>query len=530
MPELAVVPAIEGGRTRVRDIRRFWHVVQAPPSLLKRLEPAYYVFITLAIGGPFVYGTASEALSEVATPRAVGIWGPSLALVALLAVLRWGAVQGPVVFSVPDVAQLLGAPLRRAELVLGRLVRGLLIGTFAAAVVAGIVVVGVAGHHRGVDAVRAAGFVVAIAVLGLLGVSGAALVAGSDRVDRATRRAAWPALAVAIGLVLLADSGTTGRHVALWSGPWGWSVQPLAGTTAAWPAALALLVALTAAVTALAVRRRGLTPTERHLLRAEARGGAVAAMYSMNARYVRRSLTAVSSGPVAARRADRLRPPRTPRLAVVWRDAVAALAVPQRLGEALVLAAGGTAICLVNGDHPVAVGAGALAIYAGASRILEPLRAETDQPGRVRVLLRAPIGKVLVQHAAVPLAVVALGAIVAVIGCAAAGALPDHGGAAAALAVLATPTITLCAALSSRRGGRLPPSLLSVTYGDTTGMSAGLIVGWIILWPLLAALAGAVPIAITVHYGVGGVPQLFIGLVVLPIVLAKGLAAEMFAP
>src|ERR1700740_3633067 len=87
MPELAVA-AGGGGRTRVRDIRRFRHVVQAPPSLLKRLEPAYYVVITLAIGGPFVYGTASTALSEVATPRAVGIWGPSLALVALLAGVR----------------------------------------------------------------------------------------------------------------------------------------------------------------------------------------------------------------------------------------------------------------------------------------------------------------------------------------------------------------------------------------------------------------------------------------------------------
>src|SRR3954452_14627510 len=68
MPEhVVVVAAGDGGRTRVRDIRRFWHVVQAPPSLLKRLEPAYYVFIALAIGGPFVYGTASAALAEVAT-------------------------------------------------------------------------------------------------------------------------------------------------------------------------------------------------------------------------------------------------------------------------------------------------------------------------------------------------------------------------------------------------------------------------------------------------------------------------------
>jgi hypothetical protein len=101
MSEPVVVIAGDDRRTHVRDIREFWHVVQAPPSLLKRLEPAYYVFITLAIGGPFVYGTASSALSEVATPRTVGIWGPSLALVALLAVTRWGAVQGPVISASP---------------------------------------------------------------------------------------------------------------------------------------------------------------------------------------------------------------------------------------------------------------------------------------------------------------------------------------------------------------------------------------------------------------------------------------------
>ena len=528
MPEL--VAAVDGGRTRVRDIRRFWHDVQAPPSLLKRLEPAYYVFITLAIGGPFVYGTASAALSEVATPRAVGVWGPSLALVALLAVARWGAVQGPVVFSVADVTQLLGAPLRRAELVLGRLIRGLLMWTGAAAVVGGLVVVGVAGHHRGVDAVRAAGFVVAMAILGLLGVVGAALVAGSARVDRFTRRAAWPAVVVAAGLVLLADASSTGRHIVLWSGPWGWVVQPLVGTAAAWPLAVALLAALTAAFTALAVRRRGATPTERHLLRAEARGGAVAAIYSMNARYVRRSLTAVSAGPAAARRANRLKPPHSPRLAVAWRDASAALAVPQRLGEALVLAAGGTVICLINGAHPLAVGAGALAIYAGASRLLEPLRAETDKPGRVRVLLRARIGKVLVQHTLVPLVVVVVGALLGVAGCAAAGVLPDHGGAAVLLVVLATPAITLCAALSSRRGGRLPPSLLAATYNDSSGFSAVLILGWIILWPLVAAAAGAIPIAVVVNHGVADLVQFVIVLVVLPWLLARGLAAEMFAP
>jgi hypothetical protein len=126
--------------------------------------------------------------------------------------------------------------------------------------------------------------------------------------------------------------------------------------------------------------------------------------------------------------------------------------------------------------------------------------------------------------------VVVIGALLAVPGCAAAGALPGHGGAAVLLAVLATPSITLCAALSSRRGGRLPPSLLAVTYGDASGVSVGLIFAWIILWPLVAAATSAVPIGIVVHKGPSALPQFVVALVLLPSLLARGLAAEMFAP
>jgi hypothetical protein len=123
-----------------------------------------------------------------------------------------------------------------------------------------------------------------------------------------------------------------------------------------------------------------------------------------------------------------------------------------------------------------------------------------------------------------------IGALAAIAGCAAASALPAHGGAAALLAVLATPSITLCAALSSRRGGRLPPSLLAATYGDTSGFSVGLIFGWIILWPLVAAATSAVTIAIVVHNGPSALPQFVVALVLLPALLARGLSAEMFAP
>ncbi|WCB92857.1 hypothetical protein DSM104299_01557 [Baekduia alba] len=525
-----VAPA-PAARVRARDLRRFWKRVQEPPSLLKRLEPAYYVFITLAIGGPLVYGTASQALSEVATPSAVATWGPALALAALLAVTRWGAVQGPVVFSVADVAQLLGAPLRRAELALGRLLRGLLVGAGLGAVLAAIALIGVAGDGRGIAVERAAAFVVALALLAVLGVAGAALVQGSARWDRGTRLAAWPLLALGAVLVVLAShDGSAGRHVALWSGPWGWAIQPLVDDAGVWPAALALLAGLTAAGVLLALARRGKTPTERHLLRAEARNGAVAALYSMNARYIRRSLTGVSGRPARAPRGHRLRAPRDPRWAIPWRDAAALISTPQRLAEAVVLAAGGTAICVVNGDHPAAVGAGALVTFAGASRVLEPLRAETDQPGRVRVLLRAPMGRVLAAHAFVPVVVVAAAAIVAAAACAVAGALPAHGGSAAAMAVLATPAVTLCAALSSRRGGQLPPSVMATGYGDQTGTTAIVIVLWIVAFPVLAALVGALPVALVVHNGTAGVPQLVALLFGATAALTVALGWSRFAP
>jgi hypothetical protein len=240
------MPDAVASRARVGDVRRFWRTVLEPPGLLRRLEPAYYVLITLVIAGPFIYGTAREALAEVATPRALETWGPSIALVGLLALVRWGAVQGPVVFSVADVAQLLGAPLRRAELVLGRLLRGLLAAAAAGAVAGALVVVGFAGHGRGVAGGRAAGLVVSAALLGLLGMAGASLVQGSARWDRATRLARWPVLAAAVGLVILASSGPAGRDIAVWSGPWGWAVGPLVGRSA-------LATVLLAAVTALAV-------------------------------------------------------------------------------------------------------------------------------------------------------------------------------------------------------------------------------------------------------------------------------------
>jgi hypothetical protein len=140
------------------------------------------------------------------------------------------------------------------------------------------------------------------------------------------------------------------------------------------------------------------------------------------------------------------------------------------------------------------------------------------------------MGRVLTAHALVPGAVLLAGALLAVAGCAAAGELPAHGAQVALLVVVAVAPITLCAALSSRRGGQVPPSVMAVTYGDTTGMSALLLVGWIVAFPVLAAVLGAVPVSVAVAHGGDGLAQLVVLLLGASAALRWGLGLEHFAP
>jgi hypothetical protein len=79
-------------------------------------------------------------------------------------------------------------------------------------------------------------------------------------------------------------------------------------------------------------------------------------------------------------------------------------------------------------------------------------------------------------------------AVLGVAGCAVAGALPGRGGSVALAAVAAAVPITLCAALSARRGGRLPQTLVMRAVGaDPTGGGAA-VIGWLLLWPGAAAV------------------------------------------
>ena len=150
-------------------------------------------------------------------------------------------------------------------------------------------------------------------------------------------------------------------------------------------------------------------------------------------------------------------------------------------------------VAIAAADHPAAQILAALGAYMAASIMLEPLRQEIDQPSAARVLLRRPFGRILLGHVAVPIAVLATGTVLAGLGVTVAGALPDRGAAIAVAAVAVVPAIVLCAALSSRRGGRLPVSVLAMgTTGDPSG--GGIVIAWLLAWPAAAVALGALPL------------------------------------
>jgi hypothetical protein len=508
---MALTVASPGNQQSLAAVRAWWRVTHPAPSLAQRLDVLYTTAIVIAIFGALAYGTASSALAQVVTAHRLAVFGPTLAMIAVLAAARWGAYQGPVVFSLADVAHLLGAPLPRRGLAARRLAVALAAGGVAGAVASAVVIVGLAGRGRGVSADQAAGLTVGLAELGVLAVAAAWAVQRSARCERAVRRASWPVVLGAAALALGADSGQVARRIALWSGPWGWAVQSGASVRPAERlAALLTLTLVTAAAAAAAIRDSGGCPTERHLRRAEGRASAIASLTSLDARTARQAIEAVGARPtrspgdlsrLRAAIASRGARPSTRTLAIVWRDAVATVRAPGRAVEAAALASAGTVLCLLNATHPVAVAAAMILVYLGASRMLWPLRSELDMPSRARVLLRPRIGRVLLAHTLIPLTVISAAASLAAAGCAILGGLPAHGVLVALAAVAAAPIVTCCAAMSARRGGRLPQTLLiTATATDPSGGGV-VILSWLAYWPIVAVVLGGVPVLLITRAG-----------------------------
>jgi hypothetical protein len=474
---------------QVAVVRAWWRVKRPGPTLGARLDLLYTIAITTGILGALLYGTASSALSRWITPVTVPEWGPAIVLVGLATTARWGTWQGPVVFAEADVGFLLGAPLSRRALAVRPFARALAWGAVAGAVVAAVALVGLAGRGRGVGAGDALGLVLGLALVGTLGVALAGVVQCSARASRAAALALPLSIVAAAGLVAAARSSAGARTAVLWSGPWGWAIQPVAGDTAAAIGALAGLAVASALAIVAAARALGACPTERHVVRAEAQAGARASAWAFDARTARQGLQrAAGSSAGRARLAGGLRPPRRPVLAIVWRDATSGLRAPGRTLGAAAIACSAGALAIAAARHPAADAIAPLGTYLAAGLVLEPLRLEVDHPSASRILLRRPWGRVLLDHVAIPVAVVATatalaGALVAVI-----GDLPAHGGAIVLVAVAVVPTVVLCAALSARHGGRVPISVLATGAAtDPTG-GGGTVIAWWLRWPIAATV------------------------------------------
>jgi hypothetical protein len=174
--------------------------------------------------------------------------------------------------------------------------------------------------------------------------------------------------------------------------------------------------------------------------------------------------------------------------------------------QAVALAAGGTALSVLNSDKVVAVAAGMVLVYLGASRILWPLRAELDLPSRTTVMLRPRLGRVVLGHALLPVLLTMSAATLAAVGCAIARALPAHGVIAALAAIAVAPMLTCCAAMSARRRGRLPQSLLFAAVGGDPSGGGVSITAWLAFWPTLAATLGSIPVLLITRSGLGAAP------------------------
>lgn len=250
------------------------------------------------------------------------------------------------------------------------------------------------------------------------------------------------------------------------------------------------LAACAAAATVLAIRRAGASSPEQFLARADTRAGITASIAMADYR----TATLVRRGAVAADRPAirHLPPPTLPWLALPWRDALAVMRGPSRLAWAIALCAAGTWAVVAHPGRSGPTAVGTVALYAAASRLLEPLRADVDSPDTSRLLTPWRFGAILAAHCAVPLATLAVCSTLTIAPLAIAGTV-----AASTLVLIPTVLVpavavaVLCAALSARRAGRLPPEVLFAAAGDPTG--GGYVLAWLALWPIIAVLAIGAP-------------------------------------
>ena len=487
-----------GAVERARAARAFLRTRRATRFRIS----AYHVYVTLLLGGLgwlFLKGAILSAFAGGLTARELGVLGPAVLLLVGLAVLRFGTWQGPVSFTASDIGLVLIAPVALEEFTRPKLIHALGSGLAAGVLVAGLVVLLVAGGPAGVGLWRILGALISVAGFAVGCVAASWIVESSRRASRSVRHASPLVTVLAVGLLVVAGTGALGLSAAVWSGPWGWAVAPLARTTM-WPFAVLASGAFAVLAVFLARRRLGSASLELFLTRAETRSSLAGAAYSLDYRSAALTRRAAVPRPVAPWRGPRR--PKRRQLVVVWRDGLAMVRDPYRLVWAALLCVGATIEALTypgKGDAAILAAGG---LYFAASFLCEPLRLDVDDPARAERLLSRRFARVLTAHAVLPTVVLFVIAGVTIGAMVVAGAVGT--GVMLAIPTVLAPiiaTAVLTAALSTRRGGRINERLLTSLLGLDPMNPGGVV--WIVIslapWLLFNMVATSASILMLGH-------------------------------
>ncbi|MFB7667428.1 hypothetical protein ACFC1R_26380 [Kitasatospora sp. NPDC056138] len=338
------------------------------------------------------------------------------------------------------------------------------------------------------------------ACLPLLATCAGLLVERSDRAAQWVRRLTPCAtlLVVALGTQsVLAAAGHPVHwleRVELWSGPWGWAgIAALAPTRAAVPGAwvaAGLLIAPTLVCLVLADRAAATVPLIRLRERARAAAGVLAALRTIELRAARLAVTSASGG--TRQRRVRLPAPRRSWLVVPWRDALALLRSPARLGRAVVLTVPAL-LCAVpahgfRGVPSALATAVALVFgYLAVAQLLEPARIETDDIRRAS-WSPYPVSDLMLRHAVLPTLVgVLLGLACSLL------LVLSGGGPAVWLLPAAVPALVGAGLVNACRGVIRQDLMYSARQGTGAGAGPFVFAAWYAAGPAVAVLVLTLP-------------------------------------
>ncbi|MFD9123390.1 hypothetical protein [Kitasatospora sp. NPDC059571] len=341
----------------------------------------------------------------------------------------------------------------------------------------------------------------------LLGVCAALLVQRSERAARWVRRLTPYAAVLILVLIVQSVLAVAGHPVhwlelaEMWSGPWGWAaIAALAPTPAAVPGAwVAAVLAVGSTAAGLVLADRAAATVSLTLLRERARtaAGVLAALRTVELRAARLAVAGATGGDRQLR--VRLPAPRRRYLVVLWRDTLALVRSPARLGRAVLLTVPAQ-LCAelahgARGGFSWAAAAGALVFgYLAVAQLLEPARIDTDDVRRAS-WSPYPFAGLMLRHAIVP---AVLGVLLATAG--AAAAVLAGGGPTAWLPLIAVPALVGAGLVNACRGkARRDLLYRPVPTAGSTGIL--MFTAWYAAGPAVALLVLTLPLAAALRTG-----------------------------